>query len=1336
MADYNANIKVNADTRSAEQAIKRLTTELDKIKNVTTAVKGVKNIGEAFVPQQALSRLEKGLQTISNRANTTEKVFARLVEGVGTLGASGAVLSGLNEALKGVASATGQSAANFSGAARKIDEFAAAGDTLRTTLAQVNNLLVDVGHGIARTVVPGFAAMDDTAQATAQTANRLQYALQQFLDSTESIRTFVSSIGTLEGASGAAAVGLAALAAVVEGQLSEALYDIDASASTALKQLAEDAAAGASELQRLIRATQGTVEQYENLISRGKERMRTVSAESDEARRAANTITQGQRLLNEELERQNDLLREARGLTQTGLEERKAVKSLGTKRRREDYLADLAQGVEATLQAAAELDQEILNLDKHLADLDTAAAERRWQALEQQWKDADAAGAALAARMDEMAAASLKARGGKEPMPFDTGGVVRRTIAGPAYEKPAGPAGAPFAVERALAAQAESNIRKEFQLRADYEAEIFRIESNFNKEAHFTELEFIQKELEAEIDKIESVGRAQQKADAKALRDFDKRLTTRTEARQKRRQMMENVVIGGAFPMLFGGGPGAVLGGAAGGFIPGNPMLSVATSALGAMVDQFATNTAEMGNALRNPIESFQELAEKGLLASKSQEKYIQKLIEAGRVYEASAIIQDEIIQKIGVQGYKDLQNAGAASEKLNKAFAELSIQMQAAVAGPLAAMLSWLANVIAIGNKTTASAAKQTDILQGLSAQDRAALQQQEQRILSGANIFNEAEKRQQVAQLYQSYSARANMQRPGVTVDSTAAQQAAAQTRELQAQVDLSAKQLSLVGLTLEKDGQRYINAAKDVALQEYKNRLLEITNSWIGKAYDAEKNTLMIRNANLQYAAKLKNIDAERVKSARDQLEVQKAILALQTELIQTTLQAADIDIQRERLRGGDQAGIQEELQQLQARLDLEARSLDFQVQQKLLAKDLTTQERNLIESIYRQQLANLTEQYNIKQKTLLQSEAQIKLEKHIADVQAIQQARQPFEELRNQRELDIQYSKTYLRLVTEGILPAEAERQANFERLVAEQLTAIDRQIAITKAALVQAEAYGVSAQKVKELREELERLEDARGAAAEEAAKGPGPGAQPGDKIKGAIAAARGELNELVDLENQVIAGAAAIGDAFQQSFKGLVTGAMTGQEALASFFKNVGDHFLDMASKMIAKLIEIYILETIVGLISGAAGGGGSAPRGTPGATAPNGAAYFGPAFAEGGFVTGPTRALIGEGGEPEYVIPASKMRTAMGRYSAGARGSSVVSGNGEQTRDSAGGVATMEPIDVRYSIERINNVDYVTADQFQAGMAQAAQRGAIEGERRAMRTLQNSAATRRRVNV
>jgi SLT domain-containing protein len=125
-----------------------------------------------------------------------------------------------------------------------------------------------------------------------------------------------------------------------------------------------------------------------------------------------------------------------------------------------------------------------------------------------------------------------------------------------------------------------------------------------------------------------------------------------------------------------------------------------------------------------------------------------------------------------------------------------------------------------------------------------------------------------------------------------------------------------------------------------------------------------------------------------------------------------------------------------------------------------------------------------------------------------------------------------------------------------------------------------------------------------------------------------------------------------------------------------------------------------------------------------------------GMAFAEGGFVTGPTNALIGEGGEPEYVIPASKMRGAMNRYAGGARGNSVIPGSSEGGTEQGGGTAVATPIDVRYTVERINSVDYVTADQFQSGMAQAAEQGARRGEQRALTNIRQNTNTRRRLGL
>ena len=232
-----------------------------------------------------------------------------------------------------------------------------------------------------------------------------------------------------------------------------------------------------------------------------------------------------------------------------------------------------------------------------------------------------------------------------------------------------------------------------------------------------------------------------------------------------------------------------------------------------------------------------------------------------------------------------------------------------------------------------------------------------------------------------------------------------------------------------------------------------------------------------------------------------------------------------------------------------------------------------------------------------------------------------------------------------------------------------------------------------------------------------------------------------QLEKTLELQNQVAAGATAIGNAFSNSFKAVISGSKSADEALADMMASVAEHFLDMAAQIIAQQLAMILYGTIMKAL------GVSMPGGSSGAQMSNtnyfdpktGLGVAGPNFglAEGGYVSGPTNALVGEGGEPEYVIPESKMRESMARYSRGARGGSVIPESGAgSTSEDGGGTAVAAPIDVRYTVERINSVDYVTADQFQAGMRQAASQGAKQGEQQTLRRLQMSGSTRKRVGM
>ena len=84
-----------------------------------------------------------------------------------------------------------------------------------------------------------------------------------------------------------------------------------------------------------------------------------------------------------------------------------------------------------------------------------------------------------------------------------------------------------------------------------------------------------------------------------------------------------------------------------------------------------------------------------------------------------------------------------------------------------------------------------------------------------------------------------------------------------------------------------------------------------------------------------------------------------------------------------------------------------------------------------------------------------------------------------------------------------------------------------------------------------------------------------------------------DLEELEDPVNQIVGAANAIGDSFAQSFKSVIDGSATAQEALASFFQNLSNYFLDMATQIIAEMVKIAILNAVTGLLPGGGGGGG-----------------------------------------------------------------------------------------------------------------------------------------------
>ena len=341
-------------------------------------------------------------------------------------------------------------------------------------------------------------------------------------------------------------------------------------------------------------------------------------------------------------------------------------------------------------------------------------------------------------------------------------------------------------------------------------------------------------------------------------------------------------------------------------------------------------------------------------------------------------------------------------------------------------------------------------------------------------------------------------------------------------------------------------------------------------------------------------------------------------------------------------------------------------------------------------------------------------------------AIDNLNAPLDEILTKQGDQVAYQREYAELIANGTLPALAEEILKIREQVAIQLKQLDTSLAVLEASKLKLEAEG---KWTEELQKQLDLLKEQRGiieGKGKEAEDGATEAQSPGQRLQDAYTKVQGQLNELTDPVNQITAGAEAIGSAFGQAFKDVASGAKTAQQALADAFQGIANHFLDMASQMIAKWIEMQIIglaQKILGAAAGAGGGGAfgegfnplSTTKLTPGGIF-EGGGYTGNAPRTGG--------LDGKGGFMAMLHPQETVvdhTRAMGRYSPGA------------SQQQAPQPLSM---DVNYNVTQINEQRYVTEDQFRAGMRQSAKDGAKAGQAMTLRTMRNSPNTRQRIGI
>ena len=386
------------------------------------------------------------------------------------------------------------------------------------------------------------------------------------------------------------------------------------------------------------------------------------------------------------------------------------------------------------------------------------------------------------------------------------------------------------------------------------------------------------------------------------------------------------------------------------------------------------------------------------------------------------------------------------------------------------------------------------------------------------------------------------------------------------------------------------------------------------------------------------------------------------------------------------------------------------------QKRITQSIVKQ--NEIKDSYAKKLADAK---SIEEVANLQVAERVALQANALDLQtsladSLRETTQPLDDLAKASADRLEFERKYQELLNEGISPELARQFAQIELTAEKESEKLAVELQSLKNIRASAAAQGAIVTALDEQIKKTEELIKKRGGTAAQAKQD----AAASDKEKNERERRQQEAEDKAERLKNLYRGVVNTLE------DGLVNSVMVGIDALMGKTKDLGRALQEIASGVLQDIGKQLIRFGINAAMRGIFGG----------AFAAEGAYWSGgfKAFANGGMVTSPTIGLVGEGGEPEYIIPASKMDGAMARYSAGARGSSVIPQNGDSMAaggggGGGGGTFTLETV-------VINNVEYATVDQVRAMGQQAAAKGAESGYTKSMRTLQNSRSQRSKLGI
>ena len=803
--------------------------------------------------------------------------------------------------------------------------------------------------------------------------------------------------------------------------------------------------------------------------------------------------------------------------------------------------------------------------------------------------------------------------------------VRMRPIAGIAYPEGAGPGMGPNAqrnIDRARMQRYTNRVNAEKQL----EEEVARIQRRFMIDANNLELGLIQKELEAEIEKIEAIGAARKKSFKEELDEFDAKLAARTKEKdlaektakadaKRRKDAVSSAIIGGAFPLLFGQGIGASVGGAAGGGLGGLAGgqlgfgLSLVGTAVGSAFDNMTNAAKEAAKALRSPIANFQQLKDMSILASAAQERYVESLIKTGQFSKANAVIQEEITQKLGTSGVRDLRNLDVANSKFLRTLGELGLQLSGFVAGPLAGFLSAMNR--GLGTFTAANRAS----AQGRSLLDRLPRDKQEEFLQRNFQLGNElgfagpADRDRRRNALFAEFEKFATPVAPAqLTAEEQQRQKIyEGMTSELQMQAALSEKQLVIAKQNGAVGAATRAQAASALNDLEYELAKLGIKNQMLREGFDLERNQALHRQAALDHQARAAAI-AEQQRQQEIADAQQRISLAAQES--QLRVEAYGLNEQVTSLGVTQEKALENRLLALKAQHYFQRDALELEQQAVMLTDDYQNNQAQINRN-HQLQLDNLTRQQNLEV-------AQVNRQRELLALSR----------MRADQERQLQFAQTEAGFqsqlagagISQFVGPFGGSAQAEQQMALDFALEVKNKQLEIKQISDQIRMADGEERKQLEERRQGLQNLLALY---------------QEYQPQINAATLEQQRFNEALQFTQPVV-------DSVFQSLTSVVDGTKTAQQAFADFLRTIAQMLMQAATQMIATYIAIGVARMFAGM-GGGSGGASSTPD-ISGFSAYNDStgltlANFGGGMASGGRVSGGTSYLVGEKG-PELFTP------------------------------------------------------------------------------------------------